>query len=137
MIVNLHLKNEETSKVEMAIDFFKDALYDASDSILHKLTKSIEIQNKKLNHNFEFYKNNSHLLLGDAMMKEYERIDNAIDIYEALKFQLEEYKDISPSFKRLYEAINNYYETLVIVPSELGFIEAKLINEQRKLKNAS
>ena len=137
MIVNLHLKNEETSRVEMAIDFFKDALYDAAESILKKLTKSIEIQNKKLNDNFEFYKKNSHLLLEDAMMKEYERIDNAIDIYESLKFQLEEYKDTSPSFKKLYDAINNYYETLVIVPSELGFIEAKLMNEQRKLKNAS
>jgi len=137
MIVNLHLRNEETSKFEMAIDFFKNALFDAADSIVNKLTKSIEIQTKTLDKNFDYYKRNSHLLLEDTMMKEYERIDDAIDIYEVLKMQVEEYKNISPSFMKLYNAINKYYERLTVIITDLGFMEAELMHEQRKLKNAS
>jgi len=137
MIVNLHLRNEETSKFEMAIDFFKDALFDASESIINKLTKSIQIQNKNLHDNFDYYKKNSNLLLEDTMIKEYERIDNAIDIYEVLKMQVEEYKDTSTSIMKLYNAINIYYETLLVVQTNLGFIEAELMHQQRKLRNAS
>jgi len=137
MMITLHSQNIDISKFEIAVDFFKSSLVDASTFLLKKITKSIISKTQELEKSYEYYKNNPHLLLDDAMKTEYENIDNATDIYEVLLKEVEEYKNVSPAFLELYQAIENYYNLLVVVPNELSFIEAKLMHEQRRLKNAS
>jgi len=137
MMITLHSQNIDISKFEIAVDFFKSSLTDASNFLLEKITKSIIFRTQELEKSYEYYKNNSHLLLDDAMKTEYENIDNATDIYEVLLKEVEEYKNTSSEFLELYQSLESYYKLLVVVPNELSFIEAKLMHEQRKLQNAS
>lgn len=137
MIVNLQSQNVNMSKFEIAVDFFKAALTDASEFLLKKITENVNMQNQKLNENYAYYEKNSNLLLHENMALEYDRMFEATDIYNILRKEVEEYKDMSPAFMNLYNAIERYYTNLVVVSTDLGFLEADLMYEKSKSKNAS
>lgn len=137
MIVNLQSQNINISRFEVAVDFFKSTLTDASEFLLKKITENVNMQNKKLKENYAHYEKNPNLLLDENMALEYDRMFEATDIYNILRKEAEEYKDMSPAFMDLYNAIETYYTTLVVVSTDLGFLEAELMYEKSKIKNAS
>jgi hypothetical protein len=119
--------------IDLAIGYFKSGVKQIASEIVIQLIFVIDEQNNEIKN---FY---TELEMEPSSLEtlDYDELHNFMD-KNAIKIKrllniLEPFKNKSESFMQLNTSLDRLYETLVITPIEIGFLETKQMQNMRLL----
>lgn len=126
MTVNLHFEDAYPSIFQTAVSAFKLKAKDISSSILMALIVSVKNQNKELSQILVKIEQDNNILASIDLIEFYDTMNILQDNLELLLDLANKHKSKSDIFMEFYKAIDELYNSCIVITVDIGFIESDL-----------